>query len=223
MKTNIYLVILPLFILMAACQKEEHEVITEQDQNSISIDMEAYDLIYRAAMYDGSEDDQIDNNPCFSLLYPYTITFQEMEINISSDADRQAFLESLPTNANPSDIIPNFPLTVINPGHQRITVRNRQQFAGLQQACRNMTNERGTPITCVNFSYPLRINSYNRVSQQTGSAVLNSQEDLFIYFDNLNANSVVSFEFPLEIKINNRFTQINNGTALVNLIRNCEE
>lgn len=208
---------------MTACQKEEHEVITERDQNSISIDMEAYDLIYRAAMYDGSADDQIDNNPCFSILFPYTITFQGREVNLSSETERQSFLESLPANTNPQDMIIDFPVTVINPGHQRITVRNRQQFAGLQQACRNTTNERGTPITCVKFSFPLRINSYNRVSQQANSEALNSQEDLFIYFDNLTTSSVVSFEFPLEIRINNILTPVNNGASLVSLIRQCEE
>lgn len=208
---------------MAACQKEEHEVITERDQNSISVDMEAYNLIYRAAMYDGSADDQIDNNPCFSLLFPYTITFQGREVNLASETERQSFLESLPANANPQDMIIDFPVTVINPGHQRITVRNRQQFAGLQQACRNTTNERGTPITCVTFSFPLRINSYNSVSQQANSAVLNSQENLFIYFDNLTASSVVSFEFPLEIRINNILTPVNNGASLVSLIRQCQE
>ncbi|MBZ9728773.1 hypothetical protein LB467_03665 [Salegentibacter sp. JZCK2] len=223
MKKRLPFILLFLLLFLAACQKEEYEVITEQDQNSISIDMEAYNLIYRAAMYDGSADDQIDNNPCFSLLFPYTITFQGSEINISSETERQNFLESLPANANPQDIVLDFPVTVINPGHQRITVRNRQQFAGLQQACRNMTNERGTPITCVNFSFPLRINSYNSVSQQANSAVLNSQEDLFVYFDNLTASSVVSFEFPLEISVNNILTPVNNGAALVSLIRQCEE
>lgn len=218
------LFILPLLLfLLAGCQKEEYEVITEQDQNSITTDMEAYDLVYRATMHDGSADDEIDNNPCFSLIFPYTITFQGREIIISSEPERRSFLESLPSNFNPQDIIPNFPVTVKSEGHQSITVMNRQQFAGLQQACRNRINERGAPITCANFSFPLRMTSYDRTSQQASSAVLNSQEELFIYLDNLTASSVVSFEYPLEVTISNSLITVNSKAALVNLISECEE
>lgn len=222
MKKSFFL-ILALFFVLTACQKEEYEVITEQDQNSITTDMETYDLIYRLAMYDGSEDDEIDDNPCFSLVFPYTLSFQGREINISNNIDRISFIESLPANINYHDLIPDFPVTVINSGHQRVTVMNRQQFAGLQQACRNFINERGGPITCMKFTFPVRINSYNRPSQQVGSSTLNSQEELFNYFDNLIASDVVSFEFPLEVRIGNRSITVNNGTALVDYIKNCEE
>lgn len=222
MKKSLFL-IPALFFLLTACQKEEFEVITEQDQNSITADMEAYDLIYRVAMHDGSDDDAIDDTSCLSLVFPYTINFQGKEIKLTNESERLNFIESLPPGFNHLDLIPGFPVTVINAQHQRITVQNRQQYAGLQQACRNLINERGGPISCMKFSFPVRINSYNRNSQQVGSAILNSQEELFNYFDNLISSDVVGFEFPLEIKIGNRSIMVNKGTALVDHIKDCGE
>ncbi len=214
------LFLLPL-LFMISCQTEEHEVFTEQDQNSITTNMEAYDLVYRAAMYDGSSDDEIDNSTCFSMEFPYILNFQGVERPINTSEDLRDFLEGLPAN-NPQDIIPDFPLTVINTAHQRLQVNNRQQFAGLQQACRNSINASRGPITCAKFQFPLSFTSYNSASQQTGSAVLNSPGELFIYLDNLTNNSVVSFVFPLEIIRNSTVVTLNNRAQLVNVLRECD-
>lgn len=221
MKKVIYFVLPILFLFLVSCQKEEYEVITEQDQSSITTDMEVYDLVYRAAMHDGSADDGLDNSHCFSIEFPYIVNHQGEMIEITSEAVLRDFLADLPTNA--PDIIPNFPVTVINAGHQRVTVRNRQQLAGLQQACRNMSNERGGPITCLKFSFPLRITSYERDSQQTGSTNLHSREELFLYFDNLGPGSVVNFVYPLDVVKNNNPVSVANRNQLENLLRDCGE
>lgn len=223
MKKTIYFLLLANLFLLASCQTEEYEVITDQDQSSMSLDSEVYDLVFRTSMYDGSADDEIDGSPCFSIEFPYTVIVDGEEITISSEAERNAFLAGLAPGALPQDIELDFPVNIQNAGHQIVTVVNIQQFRGLQQGCRNSLGRNGAPINCARFSFPLRLTSYNRASQQSGSAVLNSQQELFQYLENISSSIVVSFEYPLEMVLGNRNITIPNQNRLRALLRDCED
>lgn len=219
---NTFFLIISLLIL-ASCQKEEYEVLSDQDQNTITLNSESYNLVFRSSMHDGSEDDEIDNSPCYSIDFPYTINIGGAEVTITSEADRNSFLADLPANTPLNAGNLNFPLTLVNAAHQRVQVMNRQQLAGLQQACRNSINERGGPITCVQLVFPVQVFSYERGSQETGSTILNNQEELYTYLINLTPNTVMSFEFPLEVRRNNRNIAVPNQSRLVDLLEECAE
>lgn len=223
MKKPFSLLLILSSLLFTACQKEEYEVITDQDQNSISVNSEVYDLVLRTTMFDGSVDDEIDGSPCFSIEFPYTVIVDGEEFNINSEAALNEFLAGLPQDVETEDIALNFPVRVKNTGHQTVTVVNIQQLRGLQQSCRNSQAGNRGPITCARFSFPLRLTSYNSASQQTGAAVLNSQEELFEYLNNTSSNTVVSFEYPLQIISNGVEIRIPNQNRLRELLRECEE
>lgn len=221
-KINCFFLLCSLLIL-AACQKEEYEVLTNEDQNAITTNSGTYDLVFRSAMYDGTEDDEIDNSPCFSIEFPFTVSVRGVAVEIASEAERNALISGLPGNIpfNPGNL--HFPLTIRNAAHQRVEIMNRQQFVRLQQDCRNSINERGRRITCVQLVFPVRVFSYERGSQQTGSTVLTSKEELYIYLENLTASSVMSFEFPVEVKRNNRNISVPSQSRLVEMLRECED
>lgn len=221
MKNILYIIPVLFLSFLTSCQVEEDIMDTEEDRNSIALNTETYNLVYRTAMHDGSEDDEIDNNPCFLIEFPYTVNFQGVETVINTADDRQAFIESLPTD---QEVIPNFPLTVINVAYQRVQVNNRPQFTGLQQACRNITSEGRAPINNARFLFPLRINSYDHTFQQTASVIFDTEEELFIYFENQIIGSVITFEYPLEILIgDNQIVSAGNRNQLRDVLRECLE
>lgn len=202
----------------AACQKEEFEVLTEDDQNAITTGSQVYDVVLRTTMHDGSEDDEIDESPCFSIEFPYSISLSGQEITISSAAQRASFLNQVGQTA----FSLNFPLTIRNAAHQQITVMNRQQFAGLQQSCRTAVAMNEAPITCAQLELPVLLFAYDRALQQTSSSRFSNKEDLFTFLNNLDANTVVSFEYPLIVVRGNARVEIRNNAQLFNSLRSCQ-
>lgn len=193
-------------------------MLTEDDQNAITTDSQVYDAVLRTSMHDGSEDDEIDESPCFSLEFPYSVTLLGQQITISSVAQRVSFLNQVGQTA----FSLNFPVTVRNAAHQQITVVNRQQFAGLQQSCRTAVAMNEAPITCAQIEFPVLVFAYDRALQQTSSSRFSNKEALFTFLNNLDSNTVVSFEYPLIVVRGNARVEVRNNAQLLNALRSCQ-
>lgn len=222
MKISSVILMLVTFLL-AGCQKEEFEVLTEEDQNAFTTDAQVYDLALRSSMYDGSADDEIDESPCFSLQFPYTVSFSGRELTINSAAERANFISELAQNPVGISFSLQFPVTVKNAAHREVVVQNRQQYLGLQQACRNSLNSGQGPITCARVEFPVLVFTYDRALQQTNSINLNTEEEMFNFLNNLNNNSVVSFDYPLSLILEDERIVVRNNSQLTNLLQSCRD
>ncbi len=220
-KSNILLVIL-LGLAFLGCPTEEYEILTEDTKAAIQADSEFYDLVERAAMYDGSEDDEIDGSPCFSIRFPYGLNLEGVSVRINSFADLKAFLRNLEGETGTGEMEIDFPVTLKMSDYRNVTVKSKQEFQSFRQACRNqMASARGA-ITCVEIDFPVKLLVYNTNTQRTNSANFANKEQLYVFLNNREADEVYAFDYPINLKTDNNFSvEINNRAQFEAALSNC--
>lgn len=223
MKSNskIKILIICSLLFLGACQTEEFEVISGDDDGVAQQDAEFYNLVQRSAMHDGSEDDQIDESPCFSIRFPYEIVIDGVEIKITSGTDMDAVLSQL-DEVNLSSLRLKFPVTLIMSNYQNVTVRNWQQYVGLQQGCRNDIASNEDPIICVAPEFPVRVFIYNLSTQKTSSANFANKQQLFDFMNNRAPDEVLDFDYPMTlVNADNSKLEIATSAQFKNALKDC--
>lgn len=193
----------------------------EEEQQSLGRDSETFNLVMRTAMHDGSDDDEIDNSTCFSLLPPYEIYIDGSKRMISSKSDLEEFLQSRETGNNQGAIELEFPVTVTNANYQQIPVNNAQQFRALQQRCQKEVALGEQPVTCANIEFPVTVFLYDKQLQKTFSEIITNKESLFQFLSNIGNNQVFNFYFPLQVEVNGTQINVRNSKALGHILRKC--
>lgn len=208
-------------ISILGCQKEEYEVLGDDQGIVTTSDSEFHHLVQRSAMHDGSADDQVDQSPCTSIQFPYSIILADVETRVQSQADLASLLSSM-DQTGLNQVFLRFPVKVKTSSHQEVTVVNRQQMAGLQQGCRNQINQKMAPISCVQIEFPVNIFIYNTDVQQTNSETIRNKKQLYWYLENVSDAEILSFEFPIRlIYADKTFVKVNNRSAMENVIQSC--
>lgn len=210
-----------LLLVVAGCQQEEYEMMGDDEENALSRDSEAYDLMYRSAMYDGSQDDQIDGSPCFSIQFPFTLVIDEEEVEIDStgDLDLDLDLEDLLEN-----MALKFPVTLKTSSYEFIEVKSRQEFIGMQQACRNLMAIGGAPLRCAQLKFPLEMLVYNTQVQETSSITVSNKNQLFNYLKNLSSSDLFSLDYPVEVIYRGRSgVEVSSNGELIRALKDCSE
>ncbi|WP_029035820.1 hypothetical protein [Salinimicrobium terrae] len=213
----VYLVLL----LLMGCQEEEYEVLTEEEEQSLSRDSETFDLVMRTAMHDGSLDDEIDNSPCFSLITPYEIVVNGVKITINSNSDLEEFIKNRGAGNNSGKIELQFPLTATNSNYQQIPINNPQQLRALQQRCQNEVALGEQPVTCAEIEFPVTVFLYDKQLQKTFSENISNKESFFQFLSNVRNGQVFNFFFPLQVEVDGALISVDNNKELRNLLRKC--
>lgn len=79
-------------------------------------------------------------------------------------------------------------------------------------------------INCLDFVYPITISVYNTDTEQTDVVIFNNDEELFLFFSNMNEYDLVVLDFPLTVILYNTFyIVVENDEELAVLISECEE
>jgi hypothetical protein len=208
-------------LLLMGCQEEEYEVLTEEEQQSLSRDSETFDLVMRTSMHDGSIDDEIDNSPCFSLDLPFEVSVNGTKYNINTASELSDFLDSRSRGNIPGTVEFQFPFTVTNANYVQIPVNNAQQFRALQQRCENDIALGEQPVTCAKIQYPVTVFVYDTRSQKTLSQKMNNKEQLFSFLSNIKDNQIFNFSFPIEVELNGNSFEVSNNSQLRNLLKEC--
>lgn len=222
-KKPIKILIFLTLLSLVGCQKEEYEVLGEDQGVAVTSDSEFHHLVQRSAMHDGSADDQIDQSPCLSIQFPYTIELDGMEIEIHSQANLAAVLGSI-EEAEQNHVSIRFPVNVKTSSHEEVTVSNKRQMAGLQQGCRNQIREDLAPISCIQIEFPIKIFSYNSEIQESSSETIRNKAQLYWYLENVSDAEILSFEFPIRLIYKDKtFVKVNNRSAMENAFQSCIE
>ena len=98
-------------------------------------------------------------------------------------------------SGNDDDIVHfSYPITVIYRDFTEITVSSHQQFEELSGSC---DDDGFHEIRCLNFNFPLRINTYNISSQIAGSTEINDDTHLYGFLHNASADDLIGISFPI--------------------------
>ena len=181
-------VFLTALLTLTSCQDEiDNETGENPNTNTNAANSQTANNLERSSMYDGSFDDFLDGVSCSSILLPVTATVNNTEITIISQADYQQVLNILGEfNTDDDTVVLQFPFTIALSNYTEVVVTNQAEYDAIIDACEEAEATAQNALTCVDINFPITILTYNLNLDQTGSVVIESEEQLFNYINNCN-------------------------------------
>jgi len=214
-----FFVLLFISITLFSCQKEEKEYIDETPADTLTASSPLTGLLLRTAQNPGSYDDIIDGNSCASLVLPITVVVNGQQLTINTPEDIlliQQIFNQFPNDTDTLEIA--FPITLDLFDFTQVVVNNQGELDALAATC----GVNDIEIECLDFVYPISFFTYNSDQQQTGSVVVNSDLELFIFLQGLGPNDFISLDFPISVILADGSTaEVNSNQQLQTLIANC--
>ena len=224
MKTIKLITVIALTAILGftSCQSEENtEIGTNPNANSsTSTTASNYE---RAAMNDGSNDDFLDGNACTELLFPLTATVNNQQVTLLSSLDFSTVLNIMGEFNDDSDSVTfNFPFKVRTSNYTEVTVNNQSELDALNQECENAEAQGKDAISCVDINFPITMLTYDISLEQTGSVVLQSEQQLYSYMTGLESDELFAVNYPISATLSNGTEiQITSDAEFQNAISEC--
>ncbi|WP_086476084.1 hypothetical protein [Arenibacter amylolyticus] len=218
-----YISMLLLLIGLGACQEEIEELPEGNNQEAINASSSTAKLVKRASARDGSYDDIIDDSSCFAINFPYVVNVNGLEVKINSKEDLKFVKDLLGGVAFDRSILNIvFPVTITFSDYSEITIANMGQMKELAESCRKGGDD--DDIDCVEFVYPITVYSFDVNLQQTGSVSVANDMQLRRYFKDLKDDQLVSFQFPITLKLyNDTEVRVNSNAEMAEVIENAKD
>ncbi|WP_418604300.1 hypothetical protein [Hwangdonia sp.] len=190
------------FLGLTSCQ-DEIDSENGQNPNTNSPNSETASNLERSSMHDGSFDDFLDGISCSSIILPVTATINGTELTIVSEAQFDLVLSILGEFINDNDTIEfQFPLSVMTSNYTEVQIANQTEYDALLNACEQAEQNGEAAINCLDIDFPITILTYNLNLEQTGSVVIESEQQLYTYMDNLGSNDRFAINYPITATIN---------------------
>ncbi len=208
--------------LSFSCQDEINDENGE-NPNTNTADSQTASNLVRTSMYDGSFDDFLDGVSCSSILLPVTATVNGTQVTIVSQSDYQQVLTILGQFTNDNDTVTlQFPLTVRLSNYTEVVVTNQTEYNALINACEQLEAAGEDAISCLDINFPMTILTYSLNFDQTGSVVIESQQQLYNYMNSLSNDELFAVSYPIGITFSNGTSAtINSDVALQASIEEC--
>lgn len=196
-------ILLVSFIGFTSCQDEiDNENGTNPNTNSA--DSQTASNLERSSMYDGSFDDFLDGLSCSSILFPVTATVNGTQITLISQADYTLVTNILGQFNNDDDqVVLQFPLSVRLSNYTEVQVANQTEYDALVDACNQAENAGEDAIKCLDIDFPVTILTYSLNLDQTGSVVIESEQQLYSYMNNFGNDEFFAVSYPITATLNN--------------------
>ncbi len=210
--TTPILVILVMSFVLFSCQKEVSEFIDTTPGDTIIANSVLATLLQNASQNSGSIDDFIDSTPCSSIQFPYQVIINGQTITITDLSD----LASIGNTTSPITIV--FPITVVFEDFSTRLVNNQQELDALVILCQSLDNS----INCIDIVYPITFFIFNANNEQTGTVVISSDAQLFVFLTTLEDGVFLAIDFPITIILSDGSSVVvTNNNQLQDLIQNC--
>ncbi|WP_100615016.1 hypothetical protein [Confluentibacter citreus] len=200
---SITAILLVTFLAFTSCQ-DELDSENGQNPNTNAANSQTASNLKRSSMYDGSFDDFLDGTSCSSILLPVVANVNGIEVTLLTQSDYQLVLNILGQITNDNDIITlQFPLTVKTSNYTEVVVTNQAEYDALIDACETLENEGKNAISCIDIDFPITILTYSLTLEQTGSVVIESEQELYTYMNNFGNNELFAIKYPIAATLNN--------------------
>lgn len=210
------------FLGFTSCQ-DEIDNENGQNPNTNSADSQTTSNLERSSMYDGSFDDFLDGISCSSILLPVVATVNGTQVSIVSQSDYQQVLNILGEFNNDDDTVTlQFPLSVRLSNYTEVVVTNQGEYDALIDACSEAENSGKAAINCLNIDFPIAILTYSLNLEQTGSIVIESEQELYTYMNNFGNDELFAVNYPITATLNdNTVVEITSDLDLQAQISEC--
>lgn len=197
---NLKLLIVLIFTAIFSFTSCQNEIDSENGnrENTNNAASPTANNLERTSMYDGSFDDFLDGMSCSSILLPVTATINNTELTIISEAQYSLVLNLLGELTNDDDIISfQFPLSVKLSNYTEVQVANQTELDALMNACETAENEAKSAINCLDIDFPITILTFSLNAEQTGSVIIESEQQLYTYMNNFGNDELFSVSYPI--------------------------
>ncbi|WP_282179218.1 hypothetical protein [Maribacter stanieri] len=218
-----YVSLLTIALSFTACQDEIEEINTGEEPQTITANSATADLIQRTSSNDGSCDNIVDGTSCYQINFPYTVEVNGLTLTIESEDDIEQIediFDSVEDDENLLDII--FPITVTAGDFSEITINGLEDLRELAAECKEGGDD--DDIECIDFVYPMTLFSFNVNLEQTNTIEVTSDRELRLFFKDLDDDNLISFDFPLTLKLHDQTTiTVENNQELASAIENAKD
>jgi hypothetical protein len=202
--------------LFSSCQKEESVLIDDTPTDTITADSALGQMLLSASQNNGSIDDMIDGNSCFSLNFPMTVYANTQVVEMQSIADIQTIIlifNQSQTDIDTIDIV--FPIEIVFEDYSVHTINSLQEMIGLQATCPNVIED---TYSCVSFIYPISCYTYDAESEQTELVTINSDAEWFEYLAYLSEDIFIAIDYDLSIVVDNEAITVTSNQQLADAL-----
>ena len=215
-------VLLTVLLTFTSCQ-DELDNENGQNPNTNSADSQTASRLERSSMYDGSFDDFLDGISCSSILLPVTATVNGNQVSIINQADYQQVIDILGEfNTDNDTVVLQFPLSVRLSNYTEVVITTQGEYDDLIDACEQAEATAQDAISCIDFNFPITILTYSLNLDQTGSVVLESNEQLYAYINNFGSDELFAIDYPITAELSESSTvTISSDTDLQSSISDC--
>ena len=194
--------VLTTLLAFTSCQ-DEVDVENGQNPNTNTANSQTANNLERSAMHDGSFDDFLDDTSCSSIVLPVVTSINGTEISILTQADYDLVLDILAEINDDDDAITfQFPITIKRNNYTEVTVTSQAEYEALMDACDDLENDGEDAISCIDIDFPITILTYSTNLEQTGSVVIQSEEELFDYMDDFGDDEFFAIDYPITATVN---------------------
>jgi len=200
---NAPFLLLAIFLLFSACRTEDEEIITPSEQQLLTANSNAADLITRVSTNDGSNDNILDNANCLSIQLPVTVVIDNLEIIINSEEDFDTIediFDEFGDDIDELDFI--FPITIILSDFTEIVINDQSELETLIEECSG-ENETDEDIECIDFQYPITYSIFDQNNELIDTVTIANDEEHYEFIENLDDTDIVSINFPLTLVLSN--------------------
>ncbi|NNE32733.1 MAG: hypothetical protein HKN40_10215 [Winogradskyella sp.] len=189
-------------LTLTSCQ-DEIDNESGQNPNTNTANSATANNLERSAMHDGSDDDFLDGISCSSVLFPVTATVNDTQVTLISEADYQMVLDILGEFTNDDDTVQfQFPITVRLNNYTEVVITSQSEFDALNSACEAAEQQSQDAINCLDIDFPITILTYDLNVEQTGSVVIESEQQLYSFMSEFSDDALFSVSYPISATLN---------------------
>lgn len=197
---------LTALLTFTSCQ-DEIDSENGQNPNTNNSNSETASNLERSSMYDGSFDDFLDGASCSSILLPVVATVNGTEVSIISQSDYQIVLNILGELINDDDTVTlEFPFSVRLSNYTEVVVTNQGEYDAIIDACETAEAAGEDAISCLDIDFPITILTYSLSLEQTGSVVIETEQQLYAYMNDMDNTELFAINYPITATLSDSTT-----------------
>ncbi len=218
-----YAGLLVIGLNLISCQDEFEELPNGDEQETIMASSSTAKLLEHTSSNDGSYDNIVDGASCFAVQFPYSVNVNGLDLTIDSVEDLhliEGIFDEFEVDEDILDII--FPITITLGDYTEIVINSKDDLRAIAEECQEGGDD--DDIECIDFVYPITLYTFDINEQQTGSVVVENDEQMRRFFAGLDDNDLISIDFPVTLKLFDGTTIVVDSNAeMANAIENAKD
>lgn len=211
MKRALFILILSFFA--SSCEKEEHSIIYDAEDNIVADESLRSNLL-RITQNATAVDNIIDGSSCFSIKFPYTVTANGTVVVLNSEADYEIIINLLDASVTDYDEVTlQYPITVIYADYTEVELTSETDLNNAKSNC-----EESIELSCMGFVYPVGVKTYLSYNQAAESFNISNKKGLYGFLKEIDNYDVVTFNYPGVFGTPNGDVTLQNNTMLREVI-----